>query len=337
VTFEELFNNPDYRALVERRRTLRSLNEKVAEWKNLYEELESRYLKELAETELALDKMERGFDLSAKATTGMAEAMESSLTGAKDSISILRRELKLNRLRRANGEYGEKRYIEKRKELLAAVKNELSNEAWIKDLLALSRNAVAPSAGEDKPVAPSEAVKKPVRTQKIPLGAAPDKEFERDELQVAEPSQEPPVKPRQIASQEKPPSARKPPRIEPGMDKTSVIPDEMIGSEPLRMLEAALRIQKGDEWERYPLGRKDINIGNIRNPENEIGLYDTQTSRRHAKVIFDAVTESWFFVDLGSTNGSSINGKAAIPNDPVQLRNNDTVMVGDTKMLVYIP
>jgi hypothetical protein len=337
VTFEELFNNPDYRALVERRRALRSLNEKVAEWKNLYEELESRYSKELAETELALDKVERGFDLSAGAATGMAEAMESSLTGVKDSLSILRRELKLNRLRRANGEYGEKRYIEKRKELLAAVKNELSNEAWIKDLLALSMNAVPPSAGEDKPVASSVAVKKPVRTQKIPLGAAPDKEFERDELQVGEPSQEPPVKPEQIASQEKPPPAPRPPRVKPGMDKTSVIPDEMIGSAPLRMLEAALRIQKGDEWERYPLGRKDINIGNIRNPENEIGLYDSQTSRRHAKVIFDAVTESWFFVDLGSTNGSSINGKASIPNDPVLIRNNDTIMVGDTKMLVYIP
>lgn len=335
MTFEELFNNPDYRALVERRRTLRGLNEKVAEWKNLYEELERRYLKELAETELAMAKAERGFDLPAEAPAGMAEAMESRLADVKESISILRRELKLNRLRRANGEYGEERYIEKRKDLCAAIKDELSNESWIKDLFALFRKTAEPSV-EDKPV-PADAVKKPVRTQKIPLGAPPEKEFERDELHVSEPPPAPTVKPEQKAPQEKPAPAPKPSRGRVTNDQTSVISEEMVGSAPLRMLEAALRIQKGDEWERHPLGRKDINIGNIRNPENEIGLYDTQTSRRHAKIIFDAVTESWFFVDLGSTNGSSINGKASTPNDPTLLRNNDTIMVGDTKMLVYIP
>jgi hypothetical protein len=327
VTFEELFNNPDYRALVERRRTLRALKQRAADWKNLYEELESRYLKELTEAELALDKVERGFELSSVATTGMAEALESQLADVKDTIATLRRELKLNRLRRLNGEYGEERYIENRKKLCAAFKNELSNEAWVIDLLALSRKSAKPS-GEDKPV-PAVAVRKPVKPKQILLDAEPKKEYKLDELQLGEPSH--------AFSKEKPAPAPKPISEKPSLDKTSVITDEMIGSAPLRMLEAALRIQKGDEWERHPLGRKDINIGNIRNPENEIGLYDTQSSRRHAKVIYDAVTESWFFVDLGSTNGSSINGKPAMPNDPVQLRNNDVVMVGDTKMLVYIP
>ena len=336
MTFEELFNNPDYRALAEKRRTLSGLREKVAEWKNLYDELERRYSKELAEAELALDKLERGFDLSSGAAAQVAADMESRLAGVKDIISVLRRELKLNRLRRANGEYGEDRYAEKRKDLCAAIKNALSDEAWIKDLLALSRTATGPSV-EEKPAVPAEAVIKPARTQKIPLGEAPDKEFERDEFQIGEPSQEPSAKPERKAPQAPPAPAAKPPRAKPGNDQTSVISEEMIGSAPLRMLEAALRIQKGNEWERHPLGRRDINIGNVRNPENEIGLYDTQSSRRHAKFVFDAVTESWFFVDLGSTNGSSINGKPSIPNDPVLLRNNDTIMVGDTKMLVYIP
>lgn len=335
MTFEEIFNNPDYRALVERRRTLRSLKDKAAEWKNLYEELERRYSKELAETELAAGKMERGFGLSSEVPAGAAEAMESRLASLKDSVAVLRRELKLNRLRRANGEYGEERYVEKRKDLCAAIKNELSNEAWIRDILELFNLPAMPPA-EAGPV-PAEAVKKPARTQKIPLGAPPEEEIEREDLQVIEPSQEPPVKQIQKALREKPALSPKPSRAKPGNDKTSVISEDMIGSAPLRMLEAALRVQKGDEWERYPLGRKDINIGNIRNPENEIGLYDTQTSRRHAKIVFDAVTESWFFVDLGSTNGSSINGKVATPNDPVQIKNNDTITVGDTKMLVYIP
>jgi hypothetical protein len=339
VTFEELFNNPDYRALVDKRRSLRSLKGKVAEWKNLYEELERRYVNELAQTELALEKVERGFALPSGGSEEMVGDMEASLADVRDSISALRRELKLNRLRRANGEYGEERYISKRKELCAAIKNELSNEAWIKDLLALVTGVVEPS-GE-------EAGKKPVRTQKIQLDAPLEKEIERDELKLNAPSEEPSAKLAEKTPKEKPATKEKEPekpvapakplRGKPVSDKTSVISEEMIGSAPQRMLEAALQIQKADGWERHPLGRKDVNIGNIRNPENEIGLYDTQTSRRHAKIIFDAVTESWFFVDLGSTNGSSVNSKTATPNDPILLRNNDTLMVGDTKLLVYIP
>lgn len=335
MTFEELFNTPDYRTLVEKRRSLRSLKEKVSEWKGLYEELERRYISELAQTELALEKVERVFDVSSEDAAKMAEDMESALAEVASAVSMLRRELKLNRLRRANGEYGEENYIGKRKDLCAAIKNELSNEAWIKDLLALVGKT--PQFSDDENITPAEPVKKPVKTQKIPLGQSPEIEFERDELKLSKPSQEPPAKPEEKAPKEKPTSTSKPPRGKPASDQTSVIPDEMIGSAPLRMLEAALQILKGDGWERHPLERRDMNIGNIRNPENDIGLYDTQTSRRHAKIVFDAVTESWFFVDLGSTNGSSINGKPAIPNDPVLLRNNDTLMVGDTKVMVYIP
>lgn len=335
MTFDEPFNNPDYRALLEKRRALRNLKEKVSEWKSLYEELERRYLEELAQTELALEKVERVLDFPSETATKMAEDMEASLADITGAISTLRRELKLSRLRRVNGEYGEDSYIAKRKELRAAIKNELSNEAWIKDLLALVRKTPQPP-GEGKAL-PAEPVKKPVKTEKIPLGESPEKEFERDELKAPNPSQAPSARPVEKAPKGKPVPPPKPSRGAPSLDQTSVIPDEMIGSEPLRMLEAALQIQKGDVWERHPLGRKDINIGNIRNPENEIGLYDTQTSRRHAKIVFDAVTESWFFVDLGSTNGSSINGVAATPNDPILLRNNDTLMVGDTNMRVYIP
>ncbi|MBF0292202.1 MAG: FHA domain-containing protein [Nitrospinae bacterium] len=335
MTFEELFNNPDYRILVEKRRTLRSLKEKVSEWRNLYEELERRYANELAQAELALAKVESDFDLSPVAAAEMVEDMESTLAEVVGAISTLRRELKLNRLRRANGEYGEENYIGKRKELCSAIKNELSNEAWIKDLLALvKRNLKTPV--QEKPIFSEPAIK-PVKTQKIPLGQSPEMEFDHDELKFDNPSQEPSAKPEAKAAKEKPTSTSKPPRGKPASDQTSVISEEMIGSAPLRMLEAALQVQKGEGWERHPLERRDINIGNIRNPENDIGLYDTQTSRRHAKIVFDAVTESWFFVDLGSTNGSSINGRAATPNDPILLRNNDTLMVGDTKVMVYIP
>jgi pSer/pThr/pTyr-binding forkhead associated (FHA) protein len=120
-------------------------------------------------------------------------------------------------------------------------------------------------------------------------------------------------------------------------DKTAIIPRELIGSNPERLLEPALQVQTQTGWDRYFLSRDEINIGNIRNPESEIALYDAQVSRRHAKVIFDQMTDCWFFIDMASTNGSTLNGKKVEPHHPVKLSDSDSITVGDTRIEVYIP
>ncbi|MBF0170431.1 MAG: FHA domain-containing protein [Nitrospinae bacterium] len=120
-------------------------------------------------------------------------------------------------------------------------------------------------------------------------------------------------------------------------DMTMAIPKELIGSAPDRLLEPALQIQMEKGWERYPLKGREVSIGHIRQPDNHIALPDQQVSRRHAKILFDKPTGAYFFLDNGSTNGSTVNGIPIIPHEPVKLANNDVIVVGETRITVYLP
>jgi ABC-type multidrug transport system ATPase subunit/pSer/pThr/pTyr-binding forkhead associated (FHA) protein len=53
------------------------------------------------------------------------------------------------------------------------------------------------------------------------------------------------------------------------------------------------------------LDRASMTIG--RRPDNDIVLYDVHVSGHHGR--FDFQTGRWYYTDLGSTNGSSVNGK----------------------------
>ncbi len=120
-------------------------------------------------------------------------------------------------------------------------------------------------------------------------------------------------------------------------DMTMAIPTEMVGSAPDRLLEPALQIRREGRWERFPLKGKEVTIGHQRQADNQITLDDQQVSRRHAKVLFDKPTGAYFFLDVGSTNGSSVNGVPVNPHDPIKLSNNDQIKVGDSRINVYLP
>lgn len=120
-------------------------------------------------------------------------------------------------------------------------------------------------------------------------------------------------------------------------DMTMAIPTEMMGSAPDRLLEPALQIRREEGWHRFALKGKEVTIGHVRQSENHITLDDSQVSRRHAKILFDKPTGTYFFLDVGSTNGSWVNGVPAKPHDPVKLSNNDQIKVGETRINVYLP
>jgi len=64
-----------------------------------------------------------------------------------------------------------------------------------------------------------------------------------------------------------------------------------------------------------------------REPENHIVVDSTSVSRRHC-----CITEAgsqWVFTDLGSTNGSSVNGQQIPPDGLRLLRNGDVIQVAD--------
>ncbi|MBW1856892.1 MAG: FHA domain-containing protein [Deltaproteobacteria bacterium] len=82
----------------------------------------------------------------------------------------------------------------------------------------------------------------------------------------------------------------------------------------------------GEENKVIELGEEEVIIG--RTPECGICLSIENVSRRHARVIFR--NEEYFVEDLGSTNGTYVNG---IKTVKCVLRNSDQINIGGVKIL----
>ncbi|MBL8567056.1 MAG: adenylate/guanylate cyclase domain-containing protein [Hyphomicrobiaceae bacterium] len=90
--------------------------------------------------------------------------------------------------------------------------------------------------------------------------------------------------------------------------------------------EAWLEAADGQQW----LLETNCPIG--RSPSNRVVLGDPKVSRRHAVVHRQDVDEFWL-VDLGSGNGSYVNGRRI--SLPVRLNPNDVIGIGDTALTFF--
>ncbi|MCK5809380.1 FHA domain-containing protein [bacterium] len=69
-----------------------------------------------------------------------------------------------------------------------------------------------------------------------------------------------------------------------------------------------------------------------RDPNSDVAVVETKVSRKHAKLWEQ---DSHVFIeDLGSTNGTFLNGKRLDKNIPVSLRKGDVLTVGDTSFVL---
>jgi pSer/pThr/pTyr-binding forkhead associated (FHA) protein len=84
--------------------------------------------------------------------------------------------------------------------------------------------------------------------------------------------------------------------------------------------------KKGDSIELSPPG---MSIG--RELDNDIILEGEGESRYHAKLEIDG--KNWKVKDLGSTNGTKLNGTKLIPNEPSDLKEGDKILIGKQTML----
>jgi pSer/pThr/pTyr-binding forkhead associated (FHA) protein len=80
------------------------------------------------------------------------------------------------------------------------------------------------------------------------------------------------------------------------------------------------------------LGYDSCTIG--RELDNHLPLADGRTSRYHARIIFVEDEEAWVLEDLGSTNGTTLNG---IRVNRAGLAPGDVIQLGDTSIAVEAP
>jgi len=89
-------------------------------------------------------------------------------------------------------------------------------------------------------------------------------------------------------------------------------------------------IQGADQGKRFELKARPMALG--RDGSNPIRLHDNEVSRRHAELrpAEDATAPAFKVVDLGSANGTFVNGRAI---DQAPLRTGDHLRLGQTVML----
>lgn len=92
---------------------------------------------------------------------------------------------------------------------------------------------------------------------------------------------------------------------------------------------ACLIVVRGSpQGHRYFLNQEETFIG--RDPAVDIAITsDPNISRRHAKLVKQG--EGVMLVDLGSSNGTKVNGKACTANTPVVLAKEDMIGMGTTQ------
>jgi hypothetical protein len=88
--------------------------------------------------------------------------------------------------------------------------------------------------------------------------------------------------------------------------------------------QAALTLPDG---RRVVLDRDKVTLGRL--PECDLAIADPNVSRHHAEVRRGA-DETWVVADLGSTNGTKVNGLRT--DAPHQLKDGDEITVGSTSI-----
>jgi hypothetical protein len=86
---------------------------------------------------------------------------------------------------------------------------------------------------------------------------------------------------------------------------------------------------RGKEKDRIQISRAPVKIGRL--SSNDVVLSDSNVSRSHAELRRDA--GRWIIADLGSTNGTTVNGKLATEHE---LNDGDRIGIGATELIFEI-
>src|ERR1700736_4549793 len=88
-------------------------------------------------------------------------------------------------------------------------------------------------------------------------------------------------------------------------------------------------LDTGDQ--RLPLAGKTLSLGRAK--QNNVVFTSDKVSRRHALVHAQGAAE-FSLVDLGSSNGTHLNGRRVI--QPVPLQNGDVIQIGEQSLIFHV-
>lgn len=119
------------------------------------------------------------------------------------------------------------------------------------------------------------------------------------------------------------------------MEKKNVDDAEKTSTMGLEGDVARLIIEKGiDKEKEFLINKPSITIG--RHPENDVCLpHDAMISRFHGRIYFNKEECFYYYEDLNSTNGTTINDKW-FKNEKMKIKHGDRILIGRGTQLRFI-
>lgn len=89
-----------------------------------------------------------------------------------------------------------------------------------------------------------------------------------------------------------------------------------------------------DQWGQLHLLRSTTVIG--RDPANALAVLHSSVSRRHAELRYDVDADAWAVVDLGSRNGTFVEGTRLATQQPHPLGDRQLLGIGDVELVFVL-
>lgn len=106
-----------------------------------------------------------------------------------------------------------------------------------------------------------------------------------------------------------------------------------VEQDPRSLLRYLIVVRGGVTGTMLPLAQSASSLG--RAAENTFPLADNTVSRRHAVVSIDAAGDAWI-TDLGSSNGTFVDGKQVPVHTPTPVKDGSRIQIGASILLKYL-